>query len=52
MTSLNKFKKARNSYCLNVLKSDKRFKHIYFYDAKQRHIIKNKEKIHGELYTD
>lgn len=37
MTSVNKFKKARNAYCESVLKQGGgRLKRIFFYDASQR----------------
>lgn len=37
MTSRNKLKKARNSYCLNALKQGVgRLKRIYFFDSTQR----------------
>ena len=37
MTSKNKLKKARNSYCLNALKQrEGRLKRIYFFDSTQR----------------
>ena len=41
MTSINKQKKARNSFCANALKQGLgRFKRIFFYDAAQRKRIK------------
>lgn len=37
MTSVNKFKKARNSYCVSALKQGLgRLKRCFFYDASQR----------------
>ena len=37
MTSTNKIKKAKNSYCANALKQGiKRLKRVFFYDATQR----------------
>lgn len=37
MTSVNKFKKARNAYCVNSLKQGLgRLKRCFFYDASQR----------------
>lgn len=37
MTSRNKLKKARNSYCLNALKQGVgKLKRIYFFDSTQR----------------
>lgn len=43
MTSKNKLKKARNSYCSNALKFGiDKFKRLYFYTSTQR---KNNKKI-------
>lgn len=37
MTSTNKMKKAKNSYCANALKQGiGRLKRLFFYDAAQR----------------
>ena len=37
MTSANKMKKAKNSYCANALKLGmERLKRLFFYDATQR----------------
>ena len=37
MTSTNKMKKAKNSYCANALKQGiGRLKRVFFYDATQR----------------
>lgn len=37
MTSTNKIKKAKNSYCANALKQGVgRLKRVFFYDATQR----------------
>lgn len=37
MTSINKQKKAKNSFCVNALKQGLgRLKRIFFYDATQR----------------
>ena len=37
MTSTNKMKKAKNSYCANALKQGiGRLKRVFFYDAVQR----------------
>ena len=37
MTSFNKMKKAKNSYCANALKQGiGRLKRVFFYDASQR----------------
>ena len=54
MTSKNKFKKARNSYCLNVLKGgSKRLRHVFFFDAKMRQELKGKTKEeYDKLFTD
>lgn len=41
MASKNKFRKARNSYCANVLKFGKgKLKRVFFYDTTQRKLNK------------
>ena len=46
MTSTNKIKKAKNSYCANALKQGiGRLKRVFFYDATQH---KYNKEIHSE----
>lgn len=45
MTSKNKMRKAKNSYCANALKFGKsRLKRLFFFDAKQRKDNKQTDK--------
>lgn len=45
MTSRNKMRKAKNSYCANALKfGNSKFKRLFFFDAKQRKNNKQTDK--------
>lgn len=50
MTSVNKMRKAKNSYCANALKFGKsRLKRLFFFDATQRKQNKKTIKVYKKF---